>query len=64
MFTGVIQSFVRSGAMVRKVLKVRDLKKLVFYRKKLGIGSTEKRQMSREGGVQKKHLLIDRLRHL
>lgn len=61
MFTGVIQSFVRSGAMVRKV---RDLKKLVFYRKKLGIGSTEKRQMSPEGGVQKKHLLIDRFRHL
>ena len=64
MFTGVIQSFVRSGAMVRKVLKVRDLKKLVFYRKKLGIGSKEKRQMSPEWGVQKKHHLMDRLRHL
>jgi len=53
LFTGVIQSFVRSGAMVRKVLKVRDLKKLVFYRKKLGIRSTEKRQMSPEGSTEK-----------
>jgi hypothetical protein len=53
LFTGVIQSFVRSGAMVRKVLKVRDLKKLVFYRKKLGIGSTEKCQMSLEGEYRK-----------
>ena len=53
MFTGVIQSFVRSGAMVRKVLKVRDLKQFVFYRKKLGIRSTEKRQMSPEGEYRK-----------
>ena len=53
MFTGVIQSFVRSGAMVCKVLKVRDLKKLDFYRKKLGIRSTEKRQMSPEGEYRK-----------
>ena len=53
MFTGVIQSFVRSGAMVRKVLKVRDLKKLDFYRKKPGIRSTEKRQMSPEGEYRK-----------
>ena len=60
MFTGVIQSFVRSGAMVRKVLKVRDLKKLVFYRKKLGIRSTEKCQMSTEGEYRKRTFsLID-----
>jgi len=60
LFTGVIQSFVRSGAMVRKVLKVRDLKKLVFYRKKLGIRSTEKRQMSTEGEYRKRTFsLID-----
>ena len=49
MFTGVIKSFVRSGAMVRKVFKVRDLKKSDFYRKKQGMRSTEKRQMSPEG---------------
>ena len=49
MFTGVIQSFVRSGAMVRKVFKVRDLKMSDFYRKKQGMRSTEKRQMSPEG---------------
>ena len=54
MFTGVIQSFVRSGAMVRKVRKVRDLKKF-FYRKKLGIRSAEKRQMSPDESTEKAH---------
>ena len=39
--------------MVRKVLKVRNLKKLDFYRKKLGIRSAVKRQMSPDGEYRK-----------